>query len=250
MAQRPKNMSSPLLNASFKISLLCVLSYMVLSFSQKDRVLVFTKTVGFRHESIETGVQAIKKLGEDNGFEVVHSEDSKMFNQNQLKDFDLVLFLNTTGDILNSEQETSFKNYINHGGAFMGIHSAADTEYDWPWYGKLVGAYFLNHPEPAEAHIKIIDDSHLACKHLPKEWVRFDEWYNYKNIQDDITVIMELDESSYAGGENGAHHPIAWYHEFDGGRSFYTGCGHTTESYQESDFLSHVLGGIQYCLKK
>ncbi|MCF1194005.1 ThuA domain-containing protein [Mangrovimonas futianensis] len=223
---------------------------LLLSCSKNDRVLVFSKTVGFRHESIETGAQAIKQLGKENKFEVVHTEDSKIFSPDTLKDFDLVIFLNTTGDVLNSEQEICLKNFINKGGAFMGIHSAADTEYDWPWYGDLVGAYFLNHPEQSEAKIRVVEPSHQACQHLSKEWVRFDEWYNYKRIKNDIQVIMELDESSYIGGENGTHHPIAWYQEFDGGRSFYTGCGHTKETYLEKEFLGHLLGGIQYCLKK
>ena len=130
----------------------------------------------------------------------------------------------------------------------MGVHAAADTEYEWPWYGKLVGAYFKSHPKQQKAKIEVVDRNHASTSHLEKTWMHFDEWYNYKDINPDIKVIMKLDESSYEGGENGEDHPIAWYHEFDGGRSFYTGLGHTDESYDDPLFRAHLLGGIKYCL--
>jgi type 1 glutamine amidotransferase len=149
---------------------------------------------------------------------------------------------------LGSEQEEAFKNYINEGGSFMGVHAAADTEYDWPWYGRLVGAYFKSHPKQQKAKIEVVDTNHAATSHLDATWMHFDEWYNYKNIHPELHVLMKLDESSYKGGENGDNHPIAWYHEFDGGRAFYTGLGHTDESYDDPNFRQHLLGGIAYCL--
>jgi len=218
--------------------------------SQNDKVLVFTKTAGYRHESIEKAVSAIKKLGKRNKFNVTHTEDASIFTEENLSQYKLVIFLNTTGDILTDDQQKNFESFIKNGGSFMGIHSAADTEYDWPWYGKLVGAYFLDHPDQSNAEIVKINNTHQSCEHLPDRWVRFDEWYNYKNISPDINVLLELDETTYIGGKNGVHHPIAWYHEYDGGRSFYTGMGHTTESYSESDFKKHLLGGILYCLNR
>ncbi len=133
----------------------------------------------------------------------------------------------------------------------MGIHAASDTEYDWPWYGKLVGAYFDGHPNDPnvrEAKMKVVNRQHLSTTHLDDTWVRNDEWYNYKNINPKLQVLICLDETSYEGGTNGDNHPIAWYQEFDGGRVFYTGGGHTTESYDEPDFQKHLLGGINYCL--
>lgn len=217
--------------------------------SAQKQVLVFSKTEGFRHESIETGVQTIKDLGEENQFEVEHTEDASKFTDSFLEQFDLVIFLNTTGDILNEQQQSHFEGFIKTGGSFMGIHSAADTEYEWPWYGKLVGAYFLSHPDQAHANVLMMDTQHESCRHLPKVWTRFDEWYNYKSISPDITVLLTLDETTYSGGENGAYHPIAWYQAYDGGRMFYTGGGHTNEAYTEPDFRRHLLGGIKYCLK-
>jgi len=215
-----------------------------------DKVLVFTKTSGFRHTSIETGVETIKELGKTNHFEVTQTEDASLFTPENLKQYKLVLFLNTTGDVLNTNEEQSFENFIKNGGSFMGVHAASDTEYDWSWFGKLVGAYFINHPKPAIATIDRVNSKHPSTKHLPKKWSRFDEWYNFKSLNKDIKVLLTLDESSYEGGGNGEFHPIAWYHEFDGGRSFYTGLGHTNESYAEPEFRQHLLGGILYCLKR
>lgn len=213
-----------------------------------DLVLVFTKTNGYRHKSIEKGVATIKALGLQNKFVVSHTEDSLAFNDDNLKKYDLVIFLSTTQDVLGSAQEDAFEKYIQGGGSFLGVHAAADTEYEWPWYNKLVGAYFKSHPKQQEAKIDVMDKSHPATAHLDNVWMHFDEWYNYKSINPDLNVLMKLDEDSYEGGENGDNHPIAWYHEFDGGRAFYTGLGHTDEAYDDPKFKKHLMGGIAYCL--
>ncbi|MCX2681261.1 ThuA domain-containing protein [Galbibacter sp. EGI 63066] len=217
----------------------------------EENVLVFSKTKVYRHKSIETGVDLIKKLGKENEFGVAHTEDVSLFTLEKLSEYDVVLFLSTTGDVLNEEQQKAFEGYIQSGGGFMGIHAASDTEYEWPWYGKLVGGYFVDHPNNPNvrnADIKVLDNNHISTKHLPETWNRDDEWYNFKNLNPDVNVLLNLDETSYEGGTNGEHHPIAWYHEFDGGRAFYTGGGHTKESYAEPLFVQHVLGGIFYCL--
>lgn len=215
------------------------------------QILVFTKTMGYRHKSIEKGVETLVKLGKKNNFSITQTEDSLQFNAANLKKYDLVLFLSTTLDVLGTEQEQAFKEYINNGGNYMGIHAASDTEYEWPWYGKLVGAYFTSHPNDPnvrEAKMNVVNKEHLSTAHLQDTWVRNDEWYNYKNINPDMEVLIYLDETSYEGGTNGDNHPIAWYQEFEGGRVFYTGGGHTSESYDEPDFQKHLVGGINYCL--
>ena len=153
--------------------------------------------------------------------------------------------------VLNENQQKAFENYISNGGAFMGIHAAADTEYEWPFYGKLVGAYFESHPNDPNvltAQMRVLDSKHPATKNLPLSWTRADEWYNYKNINPAIKVLINLEEGSYSGGTNGVNHPIAWYHESLGGRAFYTGGGHTEASFEEATFLDHLSGGIAYCL--
>ncbi|WP_406683734.1 ThuA domain-containing protein [Seonamhaeicola sp. MEBiC1930] len=214
---------------------------------KKKEVLIFSKTEGYRHKSIEPGIAAIKKLGESNNFNVYATEDANYFVNDSLKKYDAIIFLSTTGDIFNNEQEQSFKNYINNGGGFVGIHAATDTEYEWPWYNKLVGAYFKTHPPGLhEAKIDIIDDKHQSTSKLPKEWVCKDEWYDFKDISKDINVLANLDETTYEGGGLGVNHPISWYQEFDGGKMFYTGLGHPKEAFQNEHFLNHILGGIQY----
>lgn len=210
----------------------------------KDRVLVFTKTDGFVHESIPAGKTAIIEAGKEAGFEVDTTSDTSRFHRENLKKYKVVVFLNTTGDVLDHGQQAAFEHYIKTGGGFVGIHSAADTEYDWPWYGKMVGGYFKSHPHIQQAVINVVDREHPSTQHLPEKWEREDEWYNYKELNRDVTVLANLDEQSYEGGENGDNHPIVWFHNFDGGRAFYTGGGHTSESFREPEFLQHVMQGI------
>lgn len=234
----------------FNFSVLFLLVIAALSSCSDDspRILVFYKTAGFYHESIPTGIQAIQKLGAENGFRVDTTQDASKFTQRELKKYSAVVFLSTTMNVLNADQQVAFERYIQAGGGYVGIHAAADTEYEWPWYNKLVGAYFLSHPANQLAAINVLDTTHISTKGLPARWERTDEWYNYKNIYAGIHVLAELDEKTYEGGVNGAHHPIAWYHAYDGGRSFYTGGGHTKESYTEPLFLKHLLGGIRYAI--
>ncbi|WP_424492895.1 ThuA domain-containing protein [Salinimicrobium sp. GXAS 041] len=218
--------------------------------AQEPEVLVFHKTNGWYHESIPKGVETFKDLGEEHGFSVTATNDAQQFSEAGLEKFDLVVFLNTTGDVLNEEQQKVFENYMNKGGNFFGIHSAADTEYDWPWYGKLLGAYFVNHPAVQEAEVQVVNKDHPMVAHLPESWKRTDEWYNYKEINPDIEVLMLLNEASYEGGENQDYHPIAWYRELDGGgKAIYTGGGHTNESYDEEDFKEHLLKSIFFAIQ-
>ena len=188
------------------------------SFDKK--ILVFSNTNGYRHSAIPNGKAAIEKLGKENGFDVDATEDSLVFTEDNLKKYAAVVFLNTTGNILDYKQEAAFERYIQAGGGFVGIHSATDTEYDWIWYAKLVGANFESHPKQQNAKINVVDKTHASTKHLPDTWERFDEWYNFKNLNKDVHVLVKIDEKSYEGGKMGDDHPMAWYHEYDGGRSF------------------------------
>lgn len=232
-------------------SSLLLLTVLLLSnglYAQKNKVLVFAKTAGFHHQSIRVGLPALIKLGAENKFAVDTTTDASVFNAANLKKYKAVVFLNTTGDVLNAQQQGAFEQYIKAGGGFVGVHAATDTEYEWPWYGKLVGAYFVKHPEQQTATLHIVNRKTIATKHLPETWTRKDEWYNFKDINPDIKVLITLDESTYKGGTNGPDHPIAWYHNYDGGRSFYTGLGHVDASYADPLFLKHLLGGIQYAM--
>ena len=210
------------------------------------RILVFTKTAGYRHTSIDEGVAAITKLGKEHGFAVDASEWAGDFNTRQLKRFRAVVFLSTTGDVLNAAQQVAFEKFVTAGGGYVGVHSASDTEYDWPWYGRLVGAYFANHPDIQPARLQVVDRTHIAAKHLPATWQRVDEWYNFRAVPRGVHVLLRIDESSYKGGKHGAEHPVAWVHDVGRGRAFYTALGHTEDSYSEAAFLQHLLGGIRY----
>ncbi len=213
---------------------------------QEFSVLVFSKTAGYRHGSIPDGKAAIEQLGNENHFGVTTTEDASAFTYENLKQYDAVVWLSTTGDVLNSEQQAAFEKYINDGGGYAGIHAAADTEYDWSFYGDLVGAYFDSHPAVQEATVNVTDRQHPSTSHLPTEWNRTDEWYNYSpNPREDVHVLSTLDESSYGGGNMGEDHPISWCQPHAGGRSWYTGMGHTAASYADPAFLDHLLGGIR-----
>ncbi|ERM83185.1 Crp/Fnr family transcriptional regulator [Rhodonellum psychrophilum GCM71 = DSM 17998] len=223
--------------------------------SGDPKVLVFSKTAGFHHESIASGIAAIQKLGAENGFAVDTTTNSDNFNEENLSQYSTVIWLSTTGEVLNHYQEADFERYIQAGGGFVGVHAATDTEYHWGWYNRLVGAYFLDHPGINDPHpnvqdgtINVTDRSHSTTKFLPEIWNRKDEWYSFKKLNPEVNVLMNLDESSYQGGVKMGEHPVAWYHEYDGGRAFYTAGGHTNESYTEDLFLQHLLAGIQYAI--
>ena len=214
----------------------------------EPKVLIFSKTAGYHHKCIAEGNIAIKKMCNANGIQVDTTTNPAFFNEEDLADYAAILFFNTTGDVLDYKQEVAFERYIQSGGGFVGVHAASDTEYGWNWYGKLAGAYFTSHPAIQEATFVVEDSAFAATNFLPKAWVRSDELYNLKMVNPDVNVVLSVDESTYEGGTNGDYHPMAWYHEFDGGRAFYTALGHTEDSYQEADFMKHLLEGIKYSI--
>lgn len=218
-------------------------------FKKQKKVLVFSKTARFRHNlSIAAGKISLIELGQKNKFGVDTTENSNVFTTKNLKQYATVVFLCTTGDVLTDEQQGAFQQFIRNGGGYVGLHSAADTEYDWPWFGELNGAYFKNHPKQQDAVFNVVNTYHPSTAHLPKVWKRFDELYNFKWIGTDLNVLITIDENSYTGGGNGENHPMAWHHDFDGGRSFYTALGHDNKSWEDPLYLQHVLGGIQYAM--
>jgi type 1 glutamine amidotransferase len=215
------------------------------------KVLVFSKTAGFRHSSIPTGIAAVQSLGAANNFTVTATEDAAAFTTANLAQYQSVVFMSTTGDVLNDAQQTAFESYIRGGGGYVGVHAAADTEYSWPFYGTLVGAWFSSHPAIQQASVNVEDRSHPATAHLGATWTRTDEWYNYQtNPRSTAHVLASLNESSYSGGTMSGDHPITWCKTIDSGRSFYTGFGHTEESYADANFRNLLLGAIRYTAKR
>jgi len=221
-------------------------------------VLIFSKTKGFRHNSIPAGIMCIWELGQERGWNVTATEDADMFNAEFLSGFDVVVWLNTTQDVLNEGQQAAFTEFIRSGKGYVGVHAATDSEYEWEWYGELIGgAFFKTHPPSQMATIVIEDTDHPSMVEIEKmkmkTWTVYDEWYSFQaNPRAKVQVLMSLDESSLQQlGKNPENvkmgdHPIAWYHEFDGGRSFYTGRGHTPESFDDELFRAHLAGGIEW----
>jgi type 1 glutamine amidotransferase len=211
------------------------------------RVLVFSKTTGFRHDSIPAGIAAIQTLGRQNGFTVDATEDDTLFTDANLAQYAAVVFLSATGDPVSTQPEKdAFQRYIEHGGGFVGVHAASDSGYTWPWYGKLVGAYFKQHPAQQNALAKVEDPNHPSTRGLPASFTRFDEWYDFQsNPRGAVHILTTVDDSSYTGSTMGADHPTTWCQNYDGGRSWYTGMGHTIASFTEANFLHLLLGGIQ-----
>ncbi|MET9135737.1 ThuA domain-containing protein [Streptomyces parvulus] len=211
------------------------------------KILVFSKTAGFRHSSIDDGLAALRDLGTAHNFTVDATEDAGAFTSGNLGQYRAVVFLSTTGDVLDGTQQTAFEQYIQGGGGYVGIHAAADTEYDWPFYDGLAGALFHSHPAVQSATVRVEDRAHDATAHLGRTWQRTDEWYNYRtNPRTTAHVLASLDESSYWGGNMAGDHPISWCKDYRGGRAFYTGGGHTDESFADPAFNRHLLGGIRW----
>lgn len=210
------------------------------------RVLLFTKHEGYGHRSIPAAEAAIHTLGARHGFTVLATEDARLFRDDALHPFAAVIFLNTIGNILSRSQKAAFERYVHAGGGFVGIHSAMDTEHQWTWYHRLLGAEFAGHPpiQPARLIVSAPSDSRFPPP--PQPWERTDEWYNYGAVPRGVNVLVSVDETSYRGGTMGRFHPVTWYHEFEGGRAWYTAMGHSSCSFTEQPLLDHILGGIRY----
>jgi type 1 glutamine amidotransferase len=211
------------------------------------RVLLFSRTAGFRHASIPVAVAALRRQGARQGMVVDHTEDPARFTAAGLRRYRVVVFLSTTGDVLGPDGEAALRGFVEAGGGWVGVHAAADTEYGWPWYETLVGARFARHPPVQRASVRVVDRDHPATARLPEVWARTDEWYDFRgNPRGRVRVLATLDESTYQGGGRGADHPIAWCHAVAGGRAFYTAGGHTAASWAEARFLAHVAGALRW----
>lgn len=219
--------------------LLALLSLLPLSARAADAVLVFTRTEGFRHDSIPTAVAALRALAAERGWSLLHSEDPAEFSPQRLAGYRAVVFASTTGDVLDPAQQAALQAYVDGGGGFLGVHAAADTEYDWPWYGELVGAWFANHP-PGLQTTRVRQADGPA-------WAVTDELYNYRrNPRPWVQVLATVDESRYHGGTMGEDHPITWCRSIGKGRSWYTGLGHETAVYADEAFRAMLRRGLAY----
>ncbi len=217
----------------------------------KPRILVFTKTATFRHDSIPDGIKCVREIMAQDA-DVDQTEDSALFTKENLAKYRAVVFLSTTGDVLNDAQQTAFQEFIESGGGFVGIHAASDTEHDWAWYDEMIGAHFAGHPAIQQATVVVEDRTHASTEMLPEKWQRTDEWYRFKRNPrkvDGIHVLARLDESTFEGGGMDGDHPCAWWRDMKSGRCWYTAGGHTKESFTEPLFRQHIQQGILWAGK-
>ena len=243
--------------------LICSASF---AWAQNPKVLVFSKTTAYHHGSIAKGIAAVQQLGAENKFDVDTTTDPAKFTTENLKQYAALIFISPTSparptpvDPFNDDQKDAIKKFIESGKGFVGIHSATDFGYAWPWYGELVGGYFLGHPRRnvQEAVINVVDTKSPMTKGMPEHWKRSDEYYSFRpgSNPKDLHVLLALDESTEDYGtmtniKMGDFHPLAWYHDYDGGRAFYTALGHTDETYLDPLFLNHLKEGIKYAMGK
>jgi type 1 glutamine amidotransferase len=233
-------------------SLIIILSSIAVDLQEdKPHILVFSKTEGHRHKSIPAGIKFMTDLAQKNNWNISFSEDSYDFTDDNLKQFDVLVFLNTSGDLFNESQKKALKTYMANSNSFVGVHSASNTEMEWSWFTKMIGATFRDHPKVQNATLHINKSiEHTAINHLKETEVFRDEWYNYiKPVSKDVNVLASLDENSYQGKKmNTDNHPITWYHHYDGGRVFYTGMGHTDEIYKDTRFQKLIQGAIVWAI--
>lgn len=227
------------------------------SIAEQFNALLFSKTAGWHHDSVAAGVVALQDLAKLHDVNLFWSEDAdRVMNDDWLKRYDVVIFLLTTGDVLNDDQQAAFERYIQNGGGFVGIHSASDTEYDWDWYTNMIGHMFHIHPAVQTAVLQVEDSDFPGMDRFADRFIFTEEWYEFDAARhDNLNYLLSVDEKTYkpdadwgskAGNGMGDFHPISWYHEYDGGRAFYTALGHIPATYKDANFLHHVFGGMYW----
>jgi cytochrome c len=210
------------------------------------RVLVFTRTMKYRHRSIPDGVLAVQDVGAGRWI-TDHTEDPGTFTTENLARYAAVVFLSTTGDVLDEPQQRAFEAWIRAGGGYAGVHAAADTEYAWPWYGELVGAWFRDHTSVTENAVRVEDPGDASMRGMPNPWVHTDEWYAFRtNPRPFVHVLGSIDDARTGASGMGGDHPITWKRRMDAGRAWYTGMGHTKESFADPVMRGHLQGGIAW----
>lgn len=216
-----------------------------------DRLLVFSATAGYRHDSIPAGAAALGEIAAPHGLSVLHTEDPDDLRPEVLDTCAVVVFLSPTGEVLHDAARRHLRSYVTDGGGFLGVHAATCAEYGWPYYGELLAARFDGHPEIQPAVVTVQDHGHPATAHLPRRWPWTDEWYNFRAgpAGSDVRVLASIDERTYEGGTMGTDHPLVWCREQGAGRVFYTALGHLASAYADPDFRGHLLGALLWCAR-
>ena len=239
----------------FRIILIFFICFQTV-FAQKSRpekrILIFSKNAAwaYRHASIEYADKKLKEYCEQKGIKADISEDAALFNDKDLNKYSALVFLSANQDIFDADQEAALQRYIRSGGGFVGIHSSSGVERNWKWFNQMLGATFKYHPPQQNGTIKVIDKKHPSTKGLPTEWKRWDEWYYFGQMTNKLNVLMVLDSTTFKSNSHTQNYPNAWYHDFEGGRSFFTAGGHNEKDFDDPLFMQHIFGGITYAIGK
>ena len=232
------------------INLLVIIISLQCSENNPPTILVFTgveESKG-RHQVTPTAVEAIINLMQKEGYEIYVTEDPAVFTKERLIKYVAVILLNARGNVLNDQQQSAFKEYLKGGKGVAILHAGLLAEEEWPWFTQLAGARFADHPKIQDATVKLATKDNSVNDGLPDSWIHRDEWYNFDTLPEQSTILIVVDESTYEGGKHGDYHPIAWCHEFESARMFYTAMGHTEESWHDPIFMTHILGGMKYAI--
>lgn len=213
------------------------------------RVLLFSRTTGYRHVSIEHAVEVLAHMAVEDGHEADHTEDPTWFTPSTLARYDVVAWVSVIGDVLDGDQREAFASWLADGGAWLGLHGATAAEESWGEFARIAGARFVSHPEIQAATVHVADATHPSTEGLPSSWVHVDEWYDFDaRPAPDRTVLLTVDEATYEGGSMGADHPVAWSGPYHRGRTWYTSLGHTVDAYDDPLLRAHLRGGLRSLL--
>lgn len=238
------------------LALLCSSSLSAQQFS----ALLVVQTAGWQHESTFSAIPALEKMAARHSFRLDLKQRAMPINDGMLKQYDVIIFVNTTGDIFNDEEQAAMERFIQSGKGWVGVHAASDTEYDWKWYTDMVGHMFKIHPHVQTGMVDVHDNSFPGLEGWPKRKMWTDEFYEYLDgtRNPDINYLITVDESTYdteaKWGDNvsrghGDFHPMSWYRDYDGGRAWYTNFGHVPSVFEDPDFLQHLYGGIWWAAR-
>lgn len=226
----------------------------------ENHVLVYTHNgKGYVHDNIQSSVEAIKKMGSENGFAVDATDDPNLFADATLKQYQALVFANTNNEaFLNDTHRDAFKHYIESGGGFVGIHSASGSERDWPYFASVLGGKFVRHPHQQVFVVRVKDADFPATRKLPATFEWKDECYLLDHLNPDIHVLLvteyskldDPDKAKHPEESLGGSLPLSWYHQFDGGREYYLALGHNKEDYSNPLLYNQILGGILWAMGK
>ena len=240
----------------------CVLALLCFSTlsAQQFKALLVVQTAGWQHESTFSAIPAMEKMAARHDFKLDLKQRAMPVNEKMLANYDVVIFINTTGDIFSDAEQAAMEKFIQSGKGWVGVHAASDTEYDWKWYTDMVGHMFKIHPHVQTAMVDVHDNTFPGLEGWPKRKMWTDEFYEYLDgsKKDGFNYLVTVDENTYdteaQWGDNksrghGDFHPMSWHHNYDGGRAFYTNFGHVPAVFEDPDFLQHLYGGIWWAAK-